>query len=74
MPGGCTADIVAIAGRNMLLEVQYCEKLWCRLVPTRCAAGQHARISGRPEDEERSIDKNRASIWYFARSILKTDR
>ena len=26
-----TADIVAIAGRNILLEVQYCEKQWCKL-------------------------------------------
>lgn len=26
-----TSKIVAIAGRNMLLEVQYCEKQWCRL-------------------------------------------
>ena len=26
-----TADIVAIAGQNILLEVQYCEKQWCKL-------------------------------------------
>ena len=26
-----TSKIVAVAGRNVLLEVQYCEKQWCRL-------------------------------------------
>lgn len=26
-----TSKIVAVAGRNALLEVQYCEKQWCRL-------------------------------------------
>ena len=26
-----SSKIVAVAGRNVLLEVQYCEKQWCRL-------------------------------------------